>query len=57
MDVGANQRQQYRWAAGHIERGLGGVLVEQLTREDLTRWFESLAAGGTLSRPACRSFA
>lgn len=49
-DVGPNQRQQYRWAAGHIERGVGGILVEQLTRDDLARWLESLALDGTLSR-------
>ncbi|MFT3852454.1 MAG: site-specific integrase [Ilumatobacteraceae bacterium] len=49
-DIGPNQRQQYRWAAQHIAAGIGGIVVDQLTREDLTRWFESLAASGTLSR-------
>ena len=55
-DVNPKTRQQYEWAAGHIARGLGGVRLEQLDREDVARWLEGLAAGGELSRRSIQIF-
>lgn len=48
-DVSQKTREQYEWAATHIESGLGGVRLDLLDREDVARWLESLASGGRLS--------
>ena len=50
IDVSNKTRQQYRWAAGHIKTGLGGVRADQLERDDIARWLEVLAEEGRLSR-------
>lgn len=49
-DVGRNQRQQYRWAARHINGGIGAISVERLDRDDIAKWLSGLAEGGQLSR-------
>jgi integrase len=49
-DVSPNQRQQYRWAAGHIQRGIGSIAVERLGRDDISTWLAKLAAEGELAR-------
>ncbi len=49
-DVGPTQLQQYRWAAKHIDAGLGAIPVERLTRDDVAQWLGELARGGDLSR-------
>jgi len=46
VDVSNKTRQQYEWAAGHIRSGIGGVRVDQLDRDDVARWLESLADDG-----------
>jgi integrase len=43
-------RQQYEWAAGHIEAGIGAIPLSRLDRADITEWIDALAAGGRLSR-------
>lgn len=43
-------REQYEWAAGHIDKGLGAIPLARLDREDVTAWIDSLASGGQLSR-------
>jgi integrase len=48
--VSPNQAQQYRWAAKHINVGLGAIALARLERSDVSAWYESLAQGGTLSR-------
>ena len=50
IDVSNKTREQYRWAAGHIKTGLGGIRADQLERDDIARWLEGLAAEGRLSR-------
>ena len=50
IDVSNKTRQQYRWAAGHINSGLGGVRADQLERDDIARWLEALAEEGRLAR-------
>jgi integrase len=50
VDVGANTRVMYEWAAGHIVRDLGAIRVDRLDRQDVARWLDGLAAGGELSR-------
>lgn len=45
-----NQAQQYRWAARHINAGLGAIALARLERSDVSTWLESLAQGGRLSR-------
>lgn len=49
-DVSQKGREQYGWAIGHIESGLGAVRLDQLYREDIARWMNGLADGGHLSR-------
>jgi len=48
--VSPNQAQQYRWAAKHINAGLGAIAVSRLERSDVSTWLESLAHDGKLSR-------
>lgn len=50
VDVSNKTRQQYEWAAGHICSGIGGVRVDQLDRDDVANWLESLADDGKFSR-------
>ena len=50
VDVGANTRVMYEWAAGHIVRDLGAIRIDRLDRQDVARWLDGLAAGGELSR-------
>jgi hypothetical protein len=49
-DVSLGGRQQYEWAAGHIEAGLGAIRLDRLDREDVARWVDELASGGHFSR-------
>src|SRR4051794_43890 len=37
-DISLKTREQYEWAASHIEKGLGGIRLDQLDREDIARW-------------------
>jgi integrase len=55
-DVSVKSRQQYEWAAGHIERGLGAVRLDRLDRDDIAAWLEELASGGALSRRSIQIF-
>jgi integrase len=48
--VSPNQAQQYRWAARHINGGLGAIALARLERSDVNTWLERLAQSGTLSR-------
>jgi hypothetical protein len=50
IDVSNKTRGQYRWAAGHIRAGLGGIPADHLERDNIARWLEGLAAEGRLSR-------
>lgn len=43
-------REQYEWAAGHIEAGIGAIPLARLDRDDVAGWIEGLASGGRLSR-------
>jgi integrase len=49
-DITPKARQQYEWAAGHIETGLGAIPLATLDRDDIAAWIEALAKGGKLSR-------
>lgn len=49
-DVSVKAREQYGWAASHIETGLGAIRVDRLEREDIARWLDEIAAAGKLSR-------
>jgi len=49
-DISVKARQQYEWAIPHIEGGLGAIPLANLDRDDVARWIEDLANGGTLSR-------
>ena len=49
-DITPKAQQQYEWAAGHIETGLGSIPLARLDRDDVAGWIDSLAAGGELSR-------
>ena len=51
-DVSPGGRQQYEWAAGHIDAGIGAIRLDRLDREDVAGWLDSLASGGHFS---CRS--
>ena len=55
-NVSVKARQQYEWAAGHIERGLGSVRLDRLDRDDIAAWLENLASGGALSRRSIQIF-
>lgn len=49
-DVSVKAREQYEWAASHIEAALGAIPLDRLDREDIARWIEEIAAAGKLSR-------
>lgn len=49
-DVSVKAREQYGWAATHIETGLGAVRIDRLEREDVARWLDEIASAGRLSR-------
>lgn len=49
-DVSVKAREQYGWAASHIETGLGAIRVDRLEREDIARWLDEIASAGKLSR-------
>jgi len=49
-DISVKAREQYEWAASHIDTGLGAVPLDRLDREDVARWVDDLAAAGRLSR-------
>jgi integrase len=55
-DVGSKAREQYGWAAGHIQVGIGAIPLERLDREDVAGWLDGLAAGGKLSRRSIQIF-
>jgi integrase len=48
--VSPGGRQQYEWAAGPIEAGIGAIRLDRLDREDVARWLDSSASGGHFSR-------
>jgi hypothetical protein len=56
VDVTAKSRLQYEWAAGHIRKGLGGIPLDQLTREDVARWIDEMAASGEYARSTVQLF-
>lgn len=56
VDVSAKSRQQYDWAASHIRKGLGGIPLDQLTREDVATWIDDMAAGGVYARRSIHIF-
>lgn len=49
-DITPKAQEQYEWAIPHIENGLGAIPIATLDRDDVARWIDDLAAGGTLSR-------
>lgn len=49
-DISVKAREQYEWAASHIDSGLGAVPIEQLDREDVAAWIDEIASAGKLSR-------
>ena len=49
-------RQQYEWAAKHIRKGLGGIPLDRLTRDDVARWIDGMAAGGVYARRSIQIF-
>lgn len=49
-DVGEGTLRMYRWASPHIERGIGGIRLDRLDREDVSQFIDDLASGGHLSR-------
>ena len=56
VDVSTKSRQQYDWAASHIRKGLGGIPLDQLTREDVATWIDGMAAGGVYARRSIQIF-
>ena len=56
LDVSNKTRLQYEWAAGHIKAGLGAVRVDRLERDDVARWLDGLATGGSFSRRSIQIF-
>lgn len=56
VDVAANTRQQYMWAAGHISAGIGAIRLDRLEREDVAQWLDGLASAGTKSRRSIQIF-
>jgi len=54
-DITPKAQQQYEWAAGHIEAGLGSIPLARLDRDDVAAWIDSLAAGASCRGGACRS--
>lgn len=55
-DLGPKAREQYAWAAGHIQAGLGAIPLERLGREDVAGWLDGLASDGKLSRRSIQIF-
>lgn len=55
-DISVKGKDQYEWAAGHIDRALGPVRLDRLDREDIARWLEDLAQGGKYSRRSIQIF-
>ena len=49
-NITVKARQQYEWAAGHIDAGIGVIPLNRLDRDDVALWIENLAAGGKLGR-------
>lgn len=49
-DITVKARQQYEWAAGHIDNGIGAIPLFRLDREDVASWIEGLAGGGRLGQ-------
>jgi integrase len=47
-DITPKAQEQYEWAIPHIEDRLGAIPLANLDREDVARWIEALAAGGSL---------
>ena len=56
-DITEKAHQQYEWAIPHIEAGLGAIPLATLDREDVARWIEGLAAGGSFRGGVFRSVA
>ena len=50
-DVSVKAREQYGWAASHIETGLGAIRVDRLEREDIARWLDEIASAGVDTDP------
>lgn len=49
-DVSLKAREQYGWAAGHIDAGLGAIRLDRLDRQDIAAWLDELAGAGQLGR-------
>lgn len=49
-DVSLKAREQYGWAAGHIDTGLGAIRLDRLDRQDIAAWLDELAGAGQLGR-------
>lgn len=56
VDVSPKGRQQYEWAAKHIRKGLGGIPLDRLTRDDVATWIDGMAAGGVYARRSIQIF-
>ena len=56
VDVAANTREQYIWAAGHITAGIGAIRLDRLEREDVAQWLDNLASAGIKSRRSIQIF-
>lgn len=50
--ISVKDRAQYEWVAGHIDRGLGLVRLDQLDGDDIARWLQ----GGKYSRRGIQIF-
>ena len=42
--------------ASHIRKRLGGIPLDQLTREDVATWIDGMAAGGVYARRSIQVF-
>jgi integrase len=49
-DLGPKAKEQYAWAATHINAGLGAIRLDQLDRSDVAAWLQGLAEEGRLAR-------
>lgn len=47
-DVSLKAREQYGWAAGHIDAGIGAIRLDRLDRQDIAGWMDEVAGGGRL---------
>ena len=56
VDVSPKSRQQYEWTAKHIRKGLGGIPLDRLSREDVATWIDGMAAGGVFARRSIQIF-